>query len=214
MAQITVKTNFPEIQKQLRKLRTETGDKALRSTVNKAAAKGKTISIRTITKTYNIKRPKVAPEIKVIKAAKKGKDISAKIRVIRFRAFNARNFMETRVSLAQARKRRKSGTLRDLQFNVKRSTGFKPIQGSFVAQGRNNVLVFKRLPGTVWAKRKQYAGTKHAERIVGVSSIGVAQMFNSKKVNLTTITEVNKEFPKIFNNEIKFFIRKFNEGRR
>ena len=211
---ITVKNNFPEIARQLKLLEKEIADKALRSTVNKAAAKGRTIAIREITKTYNIKRVKVAPEVKLNKATKKVSGIVSTIRVIRFRAFNARQFLETKVSLAQARRRKKAGTQRDLLFNVKRSTGFQPITGSFIAQGRNSgAIVFKRIPGTVWAKRKRYAGTKHAERITGVSSIGIASMFSSKKVNIATIATVNNEFPRIFNKELEFFLKKFNAQR-
>ena len=211
MANINVRTNFPEVARELKKLENEVADKALRSTVNKSAAQGRTAMTRAITSEYNLKSAEVRSKLRVIRASRKGRDIKARLDGTGRLTFNIIRFVEGRVSLAQARRRARSGTLSQVHVKIRKTGGVKPLKGAFIAnRGRT---VFKRVPGTTMRSRQRYAGTKHAEQIAALSTIGIPRMFNARKINIPVVKKINDNFVRIFEGDVKFFTEKFNRGR-
>lgn len=207
---VRIETNFHEVTAKLNKLGKDLGDKALRSTVNKGAAKGRTQMNRAITRKYVLKASEVRPKLNVTRARRSTRSIVARLAGTGRLTFNLIRFVEGRVSLAQARRRRKDGTLDVLRVKVKRSGGLKPIKGAFIAnRGRT---VFRRKPGTTMAGRSRYAGTKHAEQLEALSTVGIPLMFNAKDTKPLVIKQVEADLPRIFQSDAKFFLDKFNKG--
>lgn len=98
--------------------------------------------------------------------------------------------MERSVTLAEARRRAKGGTLNQLRFKFKRRGGKTTITGAFIANHGRTVFVRTgktRLP------------------IKAVRTIGVPQMFSTKK-NITMIKRwISTNFPRIFEREFNYF---------
>ena len=86
--------------------------------------------------------------------------------------------METKVTLAERRRRRKAGTLSELRFKIRRAGGQKMIEGAFIG-GRT---VFRRIG-------------KDRLPIEALATIGIPQMFTAKKINLPVQAWINGELP-------------------
>lgn len=212
MTSINLRTTVPEARKQLKMLKKDVGDKAMRSTVNKVAAISKTAMSKEIRKTYKLRANQVRPKLNVNKAKKSSSsntivarlnptDIKRSVNIIRFL---------TRASLSTNRKRRKDGRLKELRFKIKKSGGIKQLPGAFVAnKGRT---VFIRDERSTARSRRKYAGTKHGQSIRAVQTIGIPQMFNTKTVNKEVIRNAQARLPKIFANEVRFFAQRANRG--
>ena len=112
------------------------------------------------------------------------------------RAMNVIRFIEKSVSLAQARKRRKAGTLGALRFKIRRAGGMQTIKGAFI--GNNGRTVFRRTG-------------KARLPIEAVSTIGVPQMFQARKVQLPVQRWITENFPRIFDREMRYFLRTSND---
>lgn len=203
-----VRTNFAEVTAELNSLKKGLGDKALRSTVNKEAGKGRTAMTRAITKKYVLKAGDVRPKLKIGRSRRSQKAIVSSITGVGSLTFNLIRFVEKKVSLAQARIRGRKGTLNQLRVKVKRRGGLKPIPGAFIAnKGRT---VFRRKPGTTMAARSRYAGTKHAEQLEALRTIGIPRMFNAKDIRPVVTAKIEAGLPATFDNEARFYLRKFN----
>ena len=195
---LSIKNNFPAIALQLKRMRKDIGDKALRSTVNKVAAISKTAMNKEIRSEFVMKAGEVGKELKVdrARAGRRARGIVAKLSARPGkRSINLIRFLEKKVSFAQARRRRKEGSLNVLRFKIKKSGGFKTIKGAFI--GNKGRTVFQRegrgrLP------------------IKAAQTIGVAQMFNTKKINRVVVRNAQLRLAKIFDNEARFFTAKFN----
>ena len=171
------------------------GDQAITSALNKTVAQAKTQMIRGITDEYNIKASDVRERLQVQRAKRAGMQFTATL----FgnpagrakRAMNVIRFLERATSMAEARRRRKSGTLAALYFKIKRAGGKQTIQGAFIGnQGRT---VFRRVG-------------KARLPIEPVQTIGVPQMFNARKVQIPVQQWIEREFPRIFEHEARYFL--------
>jgi hypothetical protein len=213
--QINVTTNFPDVARKLSELQEGVRGAALTSAINKTLDQAKTAMVRGITAEFNVKAAYVRDRLRVVRASKKGGlfSIEGSLRggSDRKRSANIIAFIENSVSLAQARKRRKDGTLGALFAKFKKTSGKKLVkgkygQGAFI--GNKGRTVFERVPGTRAGSRKW--GGKHGEQIAPVQVIDVSQMFNTKRINAVVVATMKAKFPEVFEREARFYTERFN----
>ena len=171
------------------------GDQAITSALNKTAAQAKTQMIRGITAEYAISAALVRERLQVQRAKRAGMQFTATLvgnpSGTAKRAMNVIHFLERATSMAEARRRRKSGTLAALYFKIKRAGGKQTIQGAFIGnQGRT---VFRRVG-------------KARLPIEPVQTIGVPQMFMARKLQIPVQEWITREFPRIFDHEMRYFL--------
>ena len=194
--EISIKTNFPEVQRQLAKLRQDIGQRALASTINKAIDIAKTQMTREIPAEFMVSAGYVRERLRIKRAsASRGKvvltaELAASNR--KGRSANIIAFVEKSVTLAQARKRAKAGTQRQLFVKIKRKGPKKPL-GPLAFIGNKGRTVFKR-------------SGKSRLPIQAVQTIDVTQMFNTKRINAKVVATLKARFADIFANEARFFV--------
>jgi hypothetical protein len=212
--QITVRHNFADVQHRLDSLQAGIRDAALASSINKTLDIAKTAMVRGITSEFNVKAGYVRERLRVIRASRKGGSTFSIVGTLdgsgkRGRSANIIAFVERSTSFAQAKKRRKAGTLNQLFVKVKRAGGVKPLRNAFI--GNKGRTVFERIPGTTMGSRARYSGTKHAEQIKPVQVIDVPQMFNTKRINQAVVATLRARFPLIFDRDVRFYTDRFSK---
>lgn len=211
--QLSIKTNFPEVQASLDRLQSGVRNAALASAMNKTIDQARTQMIRAITAEFNVKAAYVRDRLRVRRARANGVAVIEAALIggknDRTRSANIIAFLENVTTLAEAKKRSKAGTLNQLFVKVKRTGPKKPLKGAFIGnQGRT---VFARVPGTKMASRARWSGTA-AEEIAPVQVIDVAQMFNTKRINSKVTAALREKFPAIYAREARFYVDRFNRG--
>lgn len=182
MINITIKHNFPEVQRKINRLSDDLQRKVVPAAINKVAAKAKTEMTRQITGEFNIKADDVRGRLRLTRAAKNLERWYATLDPFagskRGRSMNLIRFIEKSVTLAEARRRVKGGTVNQLRFQIKKQGGKKAIAGAFVAnKGRT---VFVRLG-------------KGRLPIKALSTIDVPQMFNARRVANAVVSRIQRE---------------------
>lgn len=197
--QFSIKTNFPDVQRQLQAMQDDIGKRALASALNKTVAQAKTAMSREIRAEFNISASKVGTALKVNNARASGGTLRLEASLEsprqRGRSLNLINFMERSTTIAQARKRGKAGTLNQLHVQIKKMGGKKALGSAFIGNKGRTVFVRTgkaRLP------------------IKALQTIDVAGMFNTKRVNAKVLAMIEAKFPELFANEAKFFTNRFN----
>lgn len=187
--QLNIKTNFPEVQRELAALQADIAAKATASALNKVVAQAKTAMSREIRAEF------VMPAAKVNEA----------LRINRAKASQGRFSMEA--SLESPRKRGRSlnlasfgarQTRRGVTFKIKRGGPRKLIPGSFLINGGKTVMIRegkKRLP------------------IKALQTIDMASMFNTKRINAKVVQMIEAKLPAIFANEARYFTDRFNAAK-
>lgn len=212
--QISIKTNFPEVQRKLDALQRDVRDRAMASALNKTIDLAKTQMTREIAGEFNVSAGYVRDRLRVRRASARGAVVlSASLiggKAGAKRSANIIAFVEKKTSLAQARKRAKAGTLGQLYVKVKRRGGSKAL-GDLRFIGNKGRTVFERVEGTQMASRPGKL-TKHSQAIRPVQVIDVAQMFNTRRINATVVAFMRQRFPEVFTREAKFFTDRFNRG--
>lgn len=196
---IDIRHNFKDVQKSLDNMQAEVRDRALASAVNKTVDQAKTQMIRQITAEYMVSAAYVRERLKVKRASfRQGQFL---IQAVLDGSGNKPSaniiaFIEKSVSMAQAKKRQKAGTLKQLFVKVKRGGPTKPLGPAFIGNKGRTVFVREgkdRLP------------------IKPVQTINIRQMFNQRKINATVVRMMTEKFPELFAREAKFFLDKFNK---
>lgn len=209
---ITIKHNFPEVQRSLDQLGKDIAEKALASAINKTLDQAKTAMVRAITAEFNVTAAYVRERLRVRRASARQGLFAIEGALIggdgRRRSANIIRFVENKVSLAEAKRRSKAGTLNQIYVKVKRTGQAKPLKGAFI--GNKGRTVFERVPGTRMSSRKW--GGKHGEQIKPVQVIDVAQMFNTRRINSVVVASMRAKFPQIFEREARFYTARFNRG--
>ncbi|HKX41340.1 MAG TPA: phage tail protein [Burkholderiaceae bacterium] len=200
MVSFTIRTNFPEVQAKLQRLQSDVGAAALASAINKTLAQGKTQMVRAITAEFNVKAAYVRDRLRIRRATARGGTALIEGALMggksdRTRSANIIAFVERKVTLAEGRRRRKAGTLNQLFVKVKRTGPVKPIPGAFI--GNKGRTVFKRVGKTRLP-------------IEPVQTIDVAQMFNTKRINIEVRKVMLAKFPTVFAREAAFYTERFN----
>ena len=199
--QLSIQTNFPQVRKALSNLSTAVRGPATASAINKTLDYGATLMGRLIVSEFNVKLQYVRERLRFRRAtAKGGVNISGSLiggKDGAKRSANIIAFVEKKTSLADARRRRKAGTLNQLFVKIKRTAPAKPLPGAFI--GNHGRTVFRRVG-------------KERLPIEPVQVIDVAQMFNTKRINGKVVIAMQAKFPEIFNREARFYTDRFNRG--
>ena len=197
--QISIKHNFPEVQRSLNALHADIRAKALASAMNKTVEQARTQMTREITSEYNVTSAYVRERLRIKRASFKAGMFEMEASLVggdgKKRSANMIRFLEKWVTLAQARKRAKAGTLNQLHFKVRKAGGKKVITGAFIGNKGRTVFIREgkaRLP------------------IKALQTIDVPQMFNQKRINARVVAAIKDKFPGLFAREAKFYLAKFN----
>ena len=199
--QLSIQTNFADVARQLKTLRADIASKATASALNKTVAQAKTKMGREITSEFNISASDVRDKLRIKRATARGGLVAieavleAATKSGRGRGLNLIRFLEKSTSLAQARKRGKAGTQNQLHVQIKRSGGRKALGSAFI--GNKGRTVFVRVG-------------KERLPIKALTTIDVAQMFNTKRINARVVELIEARFATIFANEVKFYTERFN----
>ena len=182
--EINIRTDFKGIEKKLDSLSAELQVKVIPAALNKVAAKANTEMTRAIGSEFNLKASEIRGALKLRRAERKLEKWFATLEPIstsrRGGSLNMIRFLEKKVSLTEARLRKKNGTQNQLQFQVLKQGGKKTITGAFIAN--NGRTVFVRT-------------SKDRLPIRAVQTIGIGQMFNTKRVQSRVIERINRELP-------------------
>lgn len=201
MIRIDVRDNIAQIKRDLDRMRTDIAERAMASAINRTADQGRTRMIREISREFAISAGEVRGTLRLSRARPgfgTGKLIAelAPLTKKRGRGFNLIRFVERKVSLAEGRRRAKAGTLRQIGFQIKRGSGTKRITGAFIGNKGRTVFVREgkaRLP------------------IKAVTTIDVAQMFNTKRINGDVVAFIQQKFPEILTREVRYFTERFGK---
>ena len=143
--QLDIKTNFPEVQRALKQLQSDVGGKALVSAMNRTMALARTQMGREITSEYRVSAGYVRERLRLKRATFRNGQLSFTSELIggngKKRSANMIAFLERSVTLAQARKRGKEGTLGQLRFQVRKAGGKKIITGAFIGNKGRTVFI-------------------------------------------------------------------------
>lgn len=211
--QLTIKADFKDVNRRLKELQKDVAEKATAMALNKTGAKAQTEMVRAITSEFNIKASEVRNKLRLIRAKRSGVYMQVELNPFasgKGRSMNLIRFMESKVSMAEARRRKKSGTQNVLRFKIKKQGGAIAIPGAFI--GNDGRTVFKRDQSKYMKGRVNKSGhSKHAQAIEGLQTVGVPQMFNTKRINARVIARIRKELPIEFDRAIAQAIRRFNK---
>jgi hypothetical protein len=188
LGSIKVKTNFPEVTRQLDQLHSDLVKRALVRAFNRTIEQARTDMSREIRKEFNITAAKVNAALRIERATfhdLRGPQATLLVPAQRGRSLNLINF--------GARQ-----TRRGVSVQVKKGSGRKVIPGAFIAN--DGKTVFKRVG-------------KARLPIKALQTIDIAQMFNSKKIMATVERAMREKFKKNFEHEASYYINKFNSTR-
>lgn len=200
---VEIKVNLGGVAAAARLLRADIPERAATSAVNKTLAKARTAMTREITRTYNVTSTYVRDRLRIEGAVYRGGKaqvygtLSGSGRNGPSRSANLIAFVEKSVTLAQAKKRAKAGTLNQLHFKIKKTGPKVVIPGAFIGNKGRTVFIRQgkaRLP------------------IQALQTIDVPQMFNSRRINKVVRDAMELEFPRIFEHELKFWTERFNRS--
>lgn len=195
MIRIDIRHNIREQKAELAKLSRDLQDKAVAMALNKTTDKGKTEMVRAITSEFAIKASEVRPRLNVRKASAKGDRLVALLHAFasrrKGRSLNLIRFLERKVSLAEARRRDKRGTLNHLGFKIKKRGGVKQIKGAFIGNKGRTIFVREG---------------KERTPIRALQTIDVPQMFTTRRINERVVRRIQKEFPVEFDRAVRLLL--------
>lgn len=206
---LTISDNFPDVQRSLDALQSDLRGLVLTSAINRTLDLAKTRMIREITAEFNVKAGYVRERLRIRRASSKAGAFAIEGALMggssdRRRSANIIAFVT-------------SSSLRGGQVFVKIKKGGprKLLRGQYGTGafiGNKGRTVFERDPGTTMPTRSKYSGTKHADKIVPIQVIDVAQMFNTRRINAKVVQVMLDRFPAVFEREAAFFTARFNRG--
>jgi hypothetical protein len=197
---LTIKVDTKQVERMLKGLSDAVKGAAIREAVNKAAAKGNTEMKRRISREFNLKVGEVGNHLDLIKAGKGFTAVTATILALPKRkgrrARNVIEFIERKVTLAEARRRLKSGTRNLLRYEIRRGRKVT-IPGSFIVTANR---------GTFVAQRQGKARFP----IQSVQTIDVPQMFNTQRINREVVRRLQEEFlPQEIDRAIQYALKRY-----
>lgn len=185
---IDIRTNFPQVARQLASMRQDVSNRAVASALNKVTAQAKTAMSREIRAEFSINTATVNQALRVERATSRGRlrlvaALSSVSRPGR-RSLNLGHFAPRQTKLG-------------VTVKVKRRGPRKLIRGAFLINGGATVMIRvgrSRLP------------------IKALQTIDVGQMFNTRRINAKVVQLIEARFPAIFANEARFFTERFNRS--
>lgn len=190
MVQLTISTNFPDVQRKLSALQADLGARVLSSTVNRTLAQGQTEMSRAIRQEFNLSAAKVREKLFVRRAGFKSgrftiegtlesRDPRGKRRAINLINFGARE------------------TAQGLTVKIKRG-------GGRVVASRKGFIGNKGRTAFARVDKKRLP-------IRPLQTIDVPQMFNTRRINAAVVRKIRDRFPVIFERELQFYLRRFSK---
>ena len=197
MLSVTVRIDTSSAREALNRIQRGLGDRAIVSALNKAADQAKTQMSQAIRAEYNISAALVRQRLR-IKRAQRGKLVTFQSLLIgnpetggTKRSMNLIHFLEKQ-GQAKAFRRGRDWRLDQLRFQIKRSGAKAVVRGAFI--GNKNRTVFIR-------------EGKDRLPIKAVRTIGVPQMFSTKKNTGAVLRWLEGNLPRIMNHEIEHYLR-------
>jgi hypothetical protein len=197
--QLSIKANFPAIQKQLDSLREDIASKATARAINRTIEQARTDMSREIRQEFVLTAEEVRSQLRIRRAGFSKGRLTIEAALIggrpNGRSLNVIRFIERKVTLAEGKRRKKQGTQDQLFLKIKRSGGRKSL-GPKAFIGNKGRTVFERVG-------------KGRLPIKPIRTIDVAQMFNTRRINDAVTRKMREKFPAIFAREAAFYTRKF-----
>lgn len=200
---LSVRADFAGVQRKLDALQKDVRDQALVRAVNRTTEQARTDMSREIRAEFVMSAQQVREQLRVVRAGFKAGRAFIEASLIggraKGRSLNLIRFVERSTTLAESRRRLKQGTQASLFVKIKRQGGKKSL-GPKAFIGNQGRTVFERV------------GDKRLP-IKAKTTIDVAQMFNTKRINAAVLRKLRAKFPAIVDREIAFYVRKFNTAR-
>jgi hypothetical protein len=188
---MSIKTDFPAVQRQLAALQKDVATQALARAVNRTIEQAKTSMSREIRQEFNIAAAKVNAALRINRASFRNGlftiEASLESPRKRGRSLNLINF--------SARQ-----TARGVTVKVLNNGGRKLIPSAFITSANGGTAVFKRVG-------------KSRYPIKALQTVDVASMFNTKRINSKVVQFIRDKFPEVFEREAKFYLARFNASR-
>jgi hypothetical protein len=192
---VSIKHNIDQVVRELQANIPKAIEAAQISALNKTADGAKTRMVRAISSTYKINQSVVREKLFISRATRKGgATFTAALLGSGKPSMNVIRFLEAKVTLAEAKRRRKSGTLNELRFQILRAGGLKTIDGAFI--GNKGRTVFRRTG-------------KSRLPIEPIQTIDIPGMFRSRKNTGEVTSWIQDNFNRIFERELKFYLGKY-----
>ncbi len=184
---IVVTYDARAVQDMLRALPEELRDKAMAMAINKTASKARSEMSRQVSNYFNVKYNEAGGGLLITKASARHNVISASLYPTSLmgaiyhkgRAMNVIHFLEKKTSGADAKRRRKAGTLNELFFKFKKRGGSVNIK----AAGEKSKPFIGNQGRTVFRRNGKEAVRSSKEAIESVQVVDLKQMFNMKTIN-------------------------------
>lgn len=187
MTTIKVRHNFPAVAKRLEELERDVGEKALTRSMNRVLEQARTQMAKEITKEFAIPSSKVKERLQIRRAwSRKGKTEFVATLYVASKSNKSRSMNVIGFSAKEIR--------RGVTVKIKKTGGRKLIGHAFIANQGRTVFVRKgpkRLP------------------VQPVSTIGVPQMFNTRRINSAVVQMINAKLPEVFAREVKYYLGAF-----
>jgi hypothetical protein len=194
MIRMNVRTNFPDVARAMRSLPEKVANQAMTRALNKTVEQARPEMARRISSEFVISTTAAKARLSITRASVRGGNLRVEAmleatRKGKGRSMNVIAFMERKVTLAEARRRAKNGTLAQLRFKIHRRGGMKTINGAFV--GNKGRTIFRR------------TGSARTP-IEAVNTIDVPQMFNTRRLNEVVRKAMLSKFQEIFAREARY----------
>ncbi len=184
---LSIKHNWPDVERQLARLQKDIGDKAVVRALNTTIKQGETAMARQISQTYRISQSVVKQRLSITRARRSNGRLEMQVtleatRKGKGRSMNMIAFVTTPARLL------KSGKRNQTKLQVRRDGGRKQITGAFIGNKDRTLFIRtgkERLP------------------IAAVNTIDVVQMFNARKINDAVRTVLLDRFQTNFDRELR-----------
>lgn len=183
--QLSIETNFPEVQRQIDLLAAEVANKATARALNRTIELARTAMSREIRSEFVIDARYVRERLRIKRASFYG------------------GVLELQAALEAQAKPRSANVIRfgarqvaqGVSVKIRKSGGRKVIRGAFI--GNKGRTVFRRVG-------------KERLPIEPIRTIDVAQMFNAKRINARVIDTIKARFPEVWDRELAYALAQFN----
>ena len=194
---IVVRTNFPDVQRALERLRDDVASKVMARAINRTMDQAKTAMSKENRAEFNVSAATVRERLRIKRASFRGGalGLSADLSAGGRRSANVIRFGAKQYG-------------QGVSVKIKKRGARKTIKGTFI--GNKGRTVFERVPGTTMRSRK--GGGKHAEQIKPVQTIDVPQMFNTRRINAAVVAAMRARFPAIFERELAYAMAQWSKA--
>ena len=142
MIRMSVRADLTAARHELRRIDAGLRARAVSAALNRTADQAKTAATRDITAAFNLKAAYVRGRIRIRRASPRSGRLEVTLSAPGKRSANLMRYADTRVTLAQHRKRGKSGTL-GVYVKIRRGGSYQLVKGAFI--GNKGRTVFRRV---------------------------------------------------------------------